>query len=202
MGPVMISAKHRLSWTPSSSNFFLLSEVGVHWCAETPRRRTKSTRRRAASSSARSSFLSSVRSPSPHSQPSSGTFALKILAETHTCMHIFVLPAAGKRCSSSSREAQLADGHHQLAARQRRLRLQWLAVVALGGCCSGEVQKAALGGDRWHVCAARRSRCSAWRPRGRDSCSRVQLSRTHDLHESGGCSGQQWLYWDTTLATL
>ena len=202
MGTVVISVRRRLSLSKASSNFFLLSDGRSDRSAEKVRSRRKSPRSPCPSSSPWSTFLSTVRSDFAYAQPSSGLFALKILAETHTCMHIFVLPAAGKRCSSSSREAQLADGHHQLAARQRRLRLQWLAVVALGGCCSGEVQKAALGGDRWHVCAARRSRCSAWRPRGRDSCSRVQLSRTHDLHESGGCSGQQWLYWDTTLATL
>ena len=78
MGPVMISARHRLSWTPASSKFFLLSEVSFHRCAETPRRRAKSTRRRAPSSSPPSSCLSKVRSPSPYTQPSRELFALKI----------------------------------------------------------------------------------------------------------------------------
>ena len=171
MGTVMISVRRRLSLSESSSKFFLLSDGRSDRYAEKRRRRRKSGQRPTPSSSPWSTSLSKVCSDFACAQPSSEHFGLKIPDETHTCMHIFVLPAAGKRCSSSSREAQLADGHHQLAARQRRLRLQWLAVVALGGCCSGEVQKAALGGDRWNVCGARRSRCSAWRPRGHDSCS-------------------------------
>ena len=77
MGPVMISTRSRLSWWGASSVFFLLVEVRVQRCAETPRSRVKSTQRTPPSSSPWSTSISKVRSPSPHSQPTSETFALK-----------------------------------------------------------------------------------------------------------------------------
>ena len=121
MGPVMISARHRLSWTPSSSKIFLLSEVSFHRCAETPRRRTKSTRSRAPSSSPPSSCLSKVRSPSPHSQPSSGTFALKI----PNCSFFF----AALRAAVRIRHRRTATGEERLQS------VNMVSIVAeLDGC--------------------------------------------------------------------
>lgn len=171
--------------------------------AETPRSRENSPQRRPPSSSPWSTSLSKVCSDFACAQPSSEHFGLKIPDETHTCMHIFVLPAAGKQCSSSSREAQLADEHPQLAARRRFFRLQWPSMDRWLGWVLQ--RRGAKGGSRRRQVACLQcsaSICSGWRLRGHDSCSRVQLSRTRGLHESSGCSGQQWLDWDTTLATL
>ena len=78
VGSIVISAKCRLSWWGASPTFFLLSEVRFQRCAETPRSLVKSPRSTPPSSSPWSSFLSTVCSPSRHSQPSSETFDLKL----------------------------------------------------------------------------------------------------------------------------
>ena len=181
MGPVMISAKHRLSWTPASSNFFLLSEGSFHRCAETPRRRTKSTRSRAASSSARSSFLGSVRSPSPHSQPSSETFALKI----PNCSFFFRAARGSWSCSTV---LQWRSRWSSMGARGMPGRLvpQFSLSLAL------------LGQPRWWLLPWLEDGSSGWlrmacwccapsvlrmmRPRCRDSRSMYRLSRTRGRH--------------------
>ena len=159
MGPVMISARHRLSWTPSSSKFFLLSEVSFHRCAETPRRRAKSTRRRAPSSSPPSSCLSKVRSPSPYTQPSRGLFALKI----PNCSFFSALRAAVGAVQLSCNGARGGAAwvrEAYLAAWCRNFHSLWRCWVNLdGGCCRGS-KMAVLGGSGWRAGAVRRACCA------------------------------------------
>ena len=81
IGTIVISTKCRLSWRPATTNFFHMSDTRIQRCAETRGRRLKSTRRRPPSSSAASSFLSTVRSPSPHAQPMDRHFDLKIASD-------------------------------------------------------------------------------------------------------------------------
>ena len=181
MGPVMISAKHRLSWTPSSSGFFLLSEVSFHRCAETPRRRAKSTRRRAPSSSPPSSCLSEVRSPSPYTQPSSGLFALKI----PNCSFFSALRAAG--------------GAFQLSCNGARGGAAWVREACLAAWCRKFHSLCGAAGSASMVAAAvarRRQFLAAQdgvlvlcaehdaheRPRCRDSRSMYRLSRSRGRH--------------------
>ena len=185
-----VSRGRTLSWCKASIKKIFTQKVGLEGVTRSPRSRRRIARSLAPSHSACPHYLSEVRSPSRETQPMSETLPPPEPDEMHTCMHIFVLPAAGKQCSSALREVQLADEHHQLAARHRLFCLQWLAMDGLSGCCSSELQKAAMGSDSWHACGARCMLCSVWQLRGRDSCSGMQLSRTRDCHESNGCSGQ------------
>ena len=181
MGPVMISARHRLSWTPSSPKFFLLSEVSFHRCAETPRRRTKSTRRRAASSSPPSSCLSKVRSPSPYTQPSRELFGLKI----PNCSFFFRAARGSWSCSTVL-----------------QWRSRWSSMGARGmpgrPVPQNSLSLALLGQPRWWLLPWLEDGSSGWlrmacwccapsvlrmmRPRCRDSRSMYRLSRTRGRH--------------------